>query len=471
MKKIIPVILAGGNGSRLWPLSREIFPKQFLNVEGNLSMLQNTVQRLEELQTLTPIVICNNQHRFLVAEQLRSINQQANIILEPEGRNTAPAIALAALSIQHSIEKDVEPMMLVLAADHIIQDEEAFISSVMEAVIYAEQDKLVTFGIIPSHPETGYGYIRRGQVEGENAYTVANFVEKPDYDIACMYVSSGEYYWNSGMFLFKADTYLKQLKRYRPDIYACCEAAMKQTALDLDFMRVDEHSFLQCPAESVDYAVMEHTEHAVVVPMNAGWSDVGSWSSLWDITQKDENGNVHRGDVVQFDCCDTYVYSEDSLVAALGLQNIVVIQTCDAILIADKEHVQDVKKIVDHLKTHHRTEHRDHRKIFRPWGSVLTLVQGEGYLVRKVTINPGKQLSAQVHQHRAEHWTIVSGQAKVILSDREYIVEENQSTFIPTGVAHVLANQGMIPLEVIEIQSGKNLSEKDIIRIGNFVAE
>ncbi|WP_043953060.1 mannose-1-phosphate guanylyltransferase/mannose-6-phosphate isomerase [Kosakonia radicincitans] len=472
MNKIMPVIMAGGSGSRLWPLSREMYPKQFLEVEGNMTMLQHTVQRLKELQTYSPVVICNNEHRFLVAEQLRTINKLAdNIILEPVGRNTAPAIALAAFTILKNIDKDVEPIMLVLAADHIIQDEDAFVSSVMQAVTYAEQDKLVTFGIVPSHPETGYGYIRRGQAEGDDAFVVAEFVEKPDYEVACNYISSGEYYWNSGMFMFKAKSYLDELKRYRPDIYACCEAAVEHTDRDLDFVRIDEQAFSQCPAESIDYAVMEHTEHAIVVPMDAGWSDVGSWSSLWDISQKDENGNVQRGDVVQFDCRDTYVHAEDALVATLGLQNTVVVQTCDAILIADKNHVQNVKKVVEHLKAARRTEHRDHREIFRPWGSVRTLVQGPEYLVRKVVIRPEKQLTAQIHHHRAEHWTVVSGRAKVILNDREYYVEENQSTFIPAGVTHVLANPGLIPLEIIEIQSGKNLSEDDIIRVGNFVSE
>lgn len=472
MKNIIPVIMAGGSGSRLWPLSREMYPKQFLQVGGSITMLQQTVKRLEKLQTCPPVVICNNEHRFLVAEQLRAIDKLSdNIILEPSGRNTAPAIALAAFTLLQNKQQNVDTIMLVLAADHVIQNEDAFITSVTQAVAYAERGKLVTFGIVPSRPETGYGYIRRGQSQGNDAFVVAKFVEKPSYDIACDYYSSGEYYWNSGLFMFKAESYLAELKKYRPDIYMQCESAMTRTHQDLDFVRIDEQAFAQCPAESIDYAVMEHTDHAVVVPMDAGWSDVGSWSSLWDISHKDERGNVKQGDVLEFDCHNTYVHSEDALVATLGLKNTVVVQTCDAILIADKGQVQNVKKVVEHLKLSRRTEHRDHREIYRPWGSVNTLVQGDDYRVRKVTVRPEKQLAAQIHHQRAEHWMVLCGRAKVILQDREYFVEENQSTFIPAGLIHVLANAGSTPLEIIEIQSGKNLSEDDVIRVENPVSE
>ncbi|WP_405027761.1 mannose-1-phosphate guanylyltransferase/mannose-6-phosphate isomerase [Mangrovibacter phragmitis] len=336
-----------------------------------------------------------------------------------------------------------------------------------KAIPYAGHGKLVTFGIVPSHPETGYGYIRRGQQDGSDAFIVHEFVEKPDYDIACNYLSSGEYYWNSGMFMFKAESYLAELKEFRPDIYKQCERAVMQTNEDLDFVRIDEEAFAQCPSESIDYAVMEHTSHAVVVPMDAGWSDVGSWSSLWDISNKDESGNVTRGDVVQFDCRDTYVHSEDALVATLGLDNTIIVQTCDAVLIANKNHVQNVKKVVDYLKSNNRTEHCEHKEIYRPWGSIKTLVHGDEYLVRKVTLRPEMQLAAQIHHHRSEHWTVLSGKATVILEDREYNVEENQSTFIPAGVVHVLSNAGLQPLEIIEIQSGKNINEDDIVRVEN----
>ncbi|HEY3589757.1 MAG TPA: mannose-1-phosphate guanylyltransferase/mannose-6-phosphate isomerase, partial [Buttiauxella sp.] len=363
MSQLYPVIMAGGNGSRLWPLSRVLYPKQFLCLKGKLTMLQTTISRLNGVECESPVVICNEEHRFIVAEQLRELNKLTeNIVLEPAGRNTAPAIALAALAaIRHQPEND--PLMLVLAADHVIQNEEAFRDAVRNAQPYAEAGKLVTFGIVPDLPETGYGYIRRGEVATAStpgtdtvAFGVAQFVEKPDIDTAQAYVASGEYYWNSGMFLFRARRYLEELKKFRPDILAACEKAMANVDPDLDFVRVDETAFLSCPDESIDYAVMEKTADAVVVPMDAGWSDVGSWSSLWEISTKNQQGNVHHGDVISHDTENSYIYAESGLVTTVGVRDLVVVQTKDAVLIADRDHVQSVKKVVEQIKFDGRHE-------------------------------------------------------------------------------------------------------------------
>lgn len=435
-------------------------------------MLQQTVLRLEGLSADSPVVICNDEHRFLVAEQLRSIDKLANnIILEPVGRNTAPAVALAAFTALASNENAEDPLLLILAADHVIRDESVFLASIRKAVSHAEADKLVTFGIVPTYPETGYGYIRRGSNVADDAFNVAEFVEKPGHELACSYLSSGEYYWNSGMFLFRASQYLAELRRYRPDIYHNCQQSVQQTHYDLDFVRIDQQSFSACPAESIDYAVMEQTEHAIVVPMDAGWSDVGSWSSLWDISEKDQSGNVVAGDVIQHDCSDTYVYAENSLVATVGLSNSIVIQTADAVLIADKTAVQDVKKIVEHLKNHSRKEYRAHKDLYRPWGQVTTLAAASGYIVNKLIIQPGKQMKSQIHHHRAEHWIVVSGTAKVQMADETYLVAENESTFISSGMQHTLSNPGDIPLEIIEIQTGQHLNEDDVVRVDSMPDE
>lgn len=465
MNKIIPVIMAGGSGSRLWPLSREHHPKQFLNVEGQFSMLQNTVKRLFTLSAADPVVICNDKHRFLVAEQLREIDKLANnIILEPVGRNTAPAIALSAFcALQGAAGED--PLLLVLAADHVIQDETAFITAIKHAESFAEQGKLVTFGIVPSHPETGYGYIRRGAAIADNTYTVAEFVEKPDYDIACRYLESGKYYWNSGMFLFRASCFLEELKKFSPEIYTACKQAVGHINPDLDFIRIDKEAFMACPSDSIDYAVMEHTKHGVVVPMNAGWSDVGSWSSLWDISGKDSQGNVVHGDVFTHSSENNYIYAENSFVSTVGINNAVIIQTTDALLVADKNHVQDVKKIVDYLKNNNREEHKQHMEVFRPWGKYTIIDRGERYLVKRITVKPGEKFVAQMHNHRAEHWVVVSGTARVTRGDESFIISENESTFIPLKTVHALENPGNIPLELIEIQSGSYLGEDDIIRL------
>jgi len=461
---ILPVIMAGGTGSRLWPLSRDLMPKQFLKLDGDTTMLQATVQRLQGLGALAPLVICNEEHRFIAAEQMRQINQlDHNIILEPVGRNTAPAIALAAMT---AVKKGQDPLLLVLAADHIISESEEFRQVVAQASEFAAADNLVTFGIVATGPETGYGYIKRG-VEKSGAYSVQQFVEKPDLETAKSYVSSGEYYWNSGMFIFKASVYLAELKQHRPDIYAACEQAMAEVDPDLDFIRVNKEAFLVCPDDSIDYAVMEKTTKAVVVPLNAGWSDVGSWSSLWDVTAKDENNNVHKGDVLSVASKHNYVFAETGLVATVGLENIIVVQTKDAVLVAAKDKVQDVKSIVQQLKGAGRTEHRIHREVYRPWGKYDSIDNGARYQVKRITVKPGEKLSIQMHHHRAEHWIVVSGTANVTVDGKDTLMSENQSIYIPLGAIHALENPGKIPLELIEVQSGSYLGEDDIVRFSD----
>lgn len=466
MSKIIPVIMAGGTGSRLWPLSRERHPKQFLALDGDVTMLQATIQRLKGLDTYEPIVITNQEHRFLVAEQLRQLNKLSkNIILEPVGRNTAPAIALAAQLASRDCEPGEDPLLLVLAADHVLADEDAFISAISHAQTHALAGKLVTFGIVATSPETGYGYIRRGkEIEHDAAYIVDEFVEKPNLATAEQYVNSGEYYWNSGMFLFRASQYLQELKLFREDIYNCCQEAMDHLDPDMDFVRIDHTAFVACPSESIDYAVMEHTEHAVVVPLDAGWNDVGSWSSLWDIADKDAAGNVCQGDVMLHQSRNTYIHAENSLVAAVGLDNIVIVQTKDAVLVADKNSVQDVKVIVENLKRLGRSEHIIHRDEYKLWGKQELLEQGSRYKVNRITVRPGGKLSMQMHHHRAEHWIVVCGTALVKKGSDSLLFTENQSVYIPVGEVHSLENPGKIALEMIEVQSGAYLNEDDITR-------
>tara|TARA_R110001606_G_scaffold178752_1_gene325435 strand:+ start:19158 stop:20561 length:1404 start_codon:yes stop_codon:yes gene_type:complete len=461
---ILPVIMAGGTGSRLWPLSRVLMPKQFLKLDGDTTMLQSTVSRLQGLDTFPPLVICNEEHRFIAAEQLRQINQlDHNIILEPTGRNTAPAIALAAMT---AIKKGQDPLLLVLAADHIIADSQEFRQVVVQGAKFASQDNLVAFGIVPTDPETGYGYIKRG-IANSDAYNVQQFVEKPDLLTAKSYVSSGDYYWNSGMFIFKASVYLAELKQYRPDIFAACEQAMTEVDPDLDFIRVNKEAFLACPDDSIDYAVMEKTSKAVVVPLGAGWSDVGSWSSLWDVSAKDENNNVNKGDVLSVASHGNYVYAETSLVATVGLENIVVVQTKDAVLVAAMDKVQDVKTVVQQLKITGRTEHKIHREVYRPWGKYDSIDSGERYQVKRITVKAGEKLSIQMHHHRAEHWIVVSGTANVTVDGKDTLLSENQSVYIPLGAVHALENPGKIPLELIEVQSGSYLGEDDIVRFSD----
>ena len=458
---ILPVIMAGGSGTRLWPLSRGNYPKQFLTLSGEQTMLQSTLSRLDGLAHSPAMLICNEEHRFIAAEQVRQLGgQHSGIFLEPVGRNTAPAIALAAFK---AIEKGSDPLLLILAADHIIENVAAFQKSVKDAVELAKQDKLVTFGIVGNKPETGYGYIKRGE-KYQTGFVVDSFVEKPDATTANEYVASGDYYWNSGMFLFKASRYLNELKAFRPDIYEACEKAIKIQNNDLDFIRVDKAVFEACPDESIDYAVMEQTKDAVVVPMDAGWSDVGGFSALWDVSAKDENGNAFKGDVKAVDTKNTLVFGEGKLVATVGVENLVIINTKDAVLVAHKGKSQDVKKIVQQLKDEQRSEAKLHREVYRPWGKYDSVDNGERFQVKRITVKPGAKLSVQMHHHRAEHWIVVSGTAKVKIDDTEQYVTENESVYIPITAVHALENPGKVDLELIEVQSGSYLGEDDIVR-------
>lgn len=460
---IIPVIMAGGSGTRLWPLSRSLYPKQFLPLAGgNHTMLQATVARLNGLELGSPVTVCNEEHRFIVAEQLRSLDGDkiGSIILEPVGRNTAPAVALVA----NVVNKDEDPLILVLAADHIIEDEAGFVAAINSAVPLAESGKLVTFGIVPTSAHTGYGYIRRG--DGINpGFAVDEFVEKPDEQTAKTYIDSGEYYWNSGMFLFKASRYLEELKKFRPDIAAACSTSLEKTSYDMDFIRVDKESFAKCPDDSLDYAVMEKTEDAVVVPLDVGWNDIGSWSALWDVGAKDENGNVVRGDAILTDTKNCLLQGEERLIATVGLDNMVIVDTKDALLVARKDKVQDVKTIVNELKAAGREEFKLHREVYRPWGKYDSIDNGERYQVKRITVKPGAKLSVQMHHHRAEHWIVVSGTAKVTCGEETFLVTENESTYISVGELHALENPGKVELELIEVQSGTYLGEDDIVRL------
>lgn len=455
---ITPVIMAGGSGTRLWPLSRAGHPKQFLALNGDKTMLQQTVERLKDLPISESITICNEEHRFFVAEQLRAIDALGKIILEPVGRNTAPAIALAALA-----EKENDPLLLILAADHVIADQAAFTEAVTKAVPLAESGKLVTFGILPTEPHTGYGYIETS-VSVADAYEVSSFKEKPDADTAAQYVADGGYYWNSGMFLFKASTVLAELKAHRPDIYDACERAVSIVSSDLDFIRIDGEAFEACPDDSIDYAVMERTKDAVVVPLDAGWNDIGSWSSLWEIGYKDDAGNLISGDVFLHDATNSYIRAEDKLVAAVGIDDLVVVSTKDALLVAHKDCVQDAKRVANKLREDGRTEWELHREVYRPWGKYDSIDSGDRYQVKRITVKPGAKLSVQMHHHRAEHWIVVSGSARVTNGDDTFLLAENESTYIPVGVVHALENPGRVPLEIIEVQSGSYLGEDDIIR-------
>ena len=456
---LVPVIMAGGSGTRLWPLSRSLYPKQFLPLVADKTMLQETVLRLHGLETTLPVTICNEEHRFIVAEQLRAIDQLGSVILEPEGRNTAPAVALAA----HVISDENDPLLLVLAADHVIQDDNAFVGAIEKAIPLANQGKLVTFGIVPQSAHTGYGYIERGQ-SVDSGFEVNKFVEKPDQETAQAYIDSGKYYWNSGIFLFKGSRYLEELKIHRPDISAKCSASLEGKTKDLDFVRINTDEFLKCPEESIDYAVMENTHDAVVVPLNAGWNDIGSWSALWDINEKDDMGNAVRGDAIIEDTKNCLVHGGERLIATLGLRDIVIVDTKDALMVAHKDKVQDIKDIVKKLKADERSEFKLHREVFRPWGKYDSIDNGDCYQVKRITVNPGAKLSVQKHHHRAEHWVVVSGAAEVTNGDKTFLLAVNESTYIPVGVVHALRNPGKIPLELIEVQSGSYLGEDDIVR-------
>ena len=424
-------------------------------------MLQDTCQRIDGLHADAPYLICNEVHRFLAAAQLRQQGvDNARILLEPAGRNTAPAIALAAI---HATVNGADPLLLVMPADHVVRDVTAFERAIVRAMPLAEAGRLVTFGIVPKRAETGYGYIRRGEAV-DNGYWVQQFTEKPDAATASAYVNSGEYYWNSGMFLFRASSYLRELERLSPAIVLACRAAIENAVEDLDFTRVDADAFAGCPSNSIDYAVMEHTEDGVVVPLDVGWSDVGTWATLWETAKRDDYGNVVHGDVIMNDCKNVLIHGSSRLVATLGLEDLVVVETKDAVLIAARDRVQDISQIVKTLEAEGRSEIQAHREVYRPWGVYDSIDTGDRHQVKRITVKPGAKLSVQKHYHRAEHWVVVSGTAKVTNGERSYLVSENESTYIPLGQVHALENPGSIPLELIEVQSGSYLGEDDIVR-------
>ena len=460
---ITPVILSGGVGSRLWPVSREGRPKQFLPIGGARSMLQQTQLRLAGIETAPAIVVCNEAHRFLVAEQFREIKEQPGaIILEPAGRNTAPAIALAA---QQAIDGDPDALLLVLPADHHIAAPDAFLAAVDQGLGAAAAGYLVTFGVVPTGPETGYGYIRGGSEAAPGVLKLDRFVEKPDVTTAQGYLAEGDYYWNSGMFLLRAGTYLELLAQQQPAMYDACQGAMAAARRDMDFLRPDAETFLASPSDSIDYAVMEHTDRGAVVPLDCGWSDIGSWSALCEVGEADGDGNVVEGDVLAQDTCNSYIRGESRLVATLGVDNLVVVETPDAVLVADRNKVQDVKAIVTALKAADRSEATVHQRVFRPWGSYESLVVAEGFQVKRIIVQPGQTLSLQKHFHRAEHWVVVRGTAEVTRGEETFSLTADQSTYIPLETVHRLANPGQTALELIEVQSGSYLGEDDIVRL------
>lgn len=463
---IIPVVLAGGVGSRLWPISRSMLPKQFIdfpNLHG--SLFQNTLSRLDGLSNISePLVVCNADHRFLVAEQLRALEKYHNtILLEPIGRNTAPAVALAALSAQQNY---ADPVLLVLPADHIIKDQLALHKVIEKGMRLAQQNKLVTFGIVPGAPETGYGYIEKGDELNEaSAFKVNRFVEKPDRATAESYLAEGSYLWNSGMFMFTAANYLQELKRHAADIFESCHAAYAELERGKDFQRIPQALFEDCRSDSIDYAVMEKTESAVVIPLDAGWSDLGAWDALWDVQEKDSAGNVIvSGDVITEDVTNSYIQSESRLLAVAGIQNAIIVETADAVLVVDKSKAQSVKQLVEQLEARSRDESVNHRLVYRPWGSYETLEIRQGYQIKHIVVNPGASLSLQMHKHRAEHWTVIKGVALVTCDDREFELALNESTFIPLGSKHRLSNNGGEAIEIIELQIGDYLGEDDIVR-------
>jgi mannose-1-phosphate guanylyltransferase/mannose-6-phosphate isomerase len=467
--KIYPVILSGGSGTRLWPLSRAALPKQLLPLLSDRTMLQETVLRVSGwADVMAPLIVCGNDHRFLVAEQLRDIGvQPLGILLEPAARNTAPAVAAAA---NYLLAIDPDALMLVLAADHVVNDGAAFHAATLLAAAQASSGALVTYGIVPTAPETGYGYIQRGAAKGDGTYGVDRFVEKPDAATAERFVADGAYYWNSGMFLFQAQSYLAELREYAPAIATAAEAAVRVGYRDLDFCRLDEKEFAASPSDSIDYAVMEHTRRAAVVPASIGWSDVGSWSSLADVLPADADGNVQRGDVYLDGVSNTMVRAESRIVAVVGVKDLVVVETADAVLVVHKDQVQRVKQVVDHLKGNKRTEHMYHTRVYRPWGSYEGIDLGERYQVKRITVNPGGKLSLQMHHHRAEHWVVVSGTASVTCGDKVTLLTENESVYIPIGTTHRLENPGKLPLHLIEVQSGSYLGEDDIVRFEDVYA-
>ena len=469
---LLPLILCGGRGSRLWPLSRESYPKQYLALidDSSKTLLQQTIERLNGIEDQDdPIFICNEEHRFIVAEQLRTINvKPKSIILEPFARNTAPAIAIAALK---AIESGSDPILVVLASDHLIRDNQKFVKSIAAARDFAEKGNLVSFGIIPTSPEVGYGYIESIEpleIDSFIASPISKFIEKPALEKAKQLILDPRFTWNSGMFLFKASVFLKELEKYSPQVIKFCSEALKENLLDMDFQRLDKEAFKDCPNISVDCAVMEKTKSGVVLPLNVGWSDLGSWKSIWEVSKKDENGNVLVGNVLTKDIHNCYLRSESRLVVGLGVENLLIVETNDAILIADKKYDQDVKKIVNQLIEENRDEGKTHRKVFRPWGHYTSVVKGSRWQVKRIEVKPQASLSLQMHHHRSEHWIVVKGTANVEINDEKLILGENQSVYIPLGSKHRLINPGRIPLVIIEVQSGVYLSEDDIVRFDDI---
>ena len=459
--KILPVIIAGGKGSRLWPISRAMHPKQFLKIDGKDTMLQSTISRLKGLNLQDPIIICNDDHRFFVAEQLLQLGLSSNIILEPEGKNTAPAIALAA----HFAKED--DILLVLPADHIIKDNKIFIDSIMNASNIAMENKLVTFGVTPSEANTGYGYIKK-ESPFMKGHKIEEFIEKPNKDKAEEFLKSNQYLWNSGMFLFKAKTYIDELNKFRPDINNLCRTSILNSTKDLDFIRPRKKEFLACPSESIDYAVMENTQNGIVIEMAAKWSDVGSWSSLWNEVEKDSNNNATHGDVIAYKTNNSYIRSENCMIAAVGVSNLIIISTKDSILVADKDKSQDIKEIVDLLKKDGRSEYLLNREVYRPWGKYDSIDNGKNFQAKRITVNPGAKLSVQKHFRRSEHWIVVSGTATVTNGDKTFQVLQNQSTYIPVGTIHALENKEKFDLELIEVQTGDYFGEDDIVRFDDI---
>lgn len=462
MLTITPVILSGGSGSRLWPSSRSLYPKQFLKLVSDRTMLQETVLRVMQVEGAQPvIVVANHEHRFLVAEQLNSCGVGANkIILEPVARNTAPAIALAALAL----EDDPDAIILVLPADHVVSDGLAFQKAIELGRVQAEEGQLVTFGIVAKSPNTGFGYVEQGKQLSEGVFKVESFTEKPSRPKAQEYLDHGSYCWNSGMFMFKASKYIEALQEYEPEIVLACKNALSDASEDLDFTRVNEVAFNDCPSNSIDYAVMERTSNAVVIPVDIGWSDIGSWEALWQELEKDQNGNVVKGDVTLNDVSNSLIYSDKKLVACVGVEDVILVETDDSILLTKKDRVQDVKSVVNQLIKLDRPESRLHRKVFRPWGFYDSIESDEGFQVKRLVVNPGAKLSLQKHHHRAEHWVVVRGTAEVVNGDQTITLRVNESTYIPIGTKHQLTNPGKIPLELIEVQSGDYLGEDDIVR-------
>ena len=463
MTSILPVILSGGSGTRLWPASRSMYPKQLLPLVGDQTMLQATAIRIRGLEGAAEscLIVSNESHRFSVAEQMNAVEMRSQIILEPEGRNTAPAVALAAL---HALERDEDAILLIMAADHVIKDVGAFQAAVQKGVIAAERGRLVTFGIVPTNPETGYGYVRANVGNGEPV-PVEEFVEKPDAETAQKYLDDGNYYWNSGMFLFRASTYLRELESQAPDILAACRESMKGQSVDGDFIRPDAEAFKQCRSDSIDYAVMEKSVNASMVPLDAGWSDVGSWSALQDVCESDEKGNTLDGDALIHNCEGTYVQAESRLVAAVGLKDLIIVETKDSVLVADKWQSQDVKELVDRLKASGREETKLHRQVFRPWGSYDSLENADNFQVKRLIIKPGAILSLQKHAHRSEHWVVVKGTARITKNDDEFDLNVNESTYISIGDVHRIANPYDEEVHIIEVQCGDYLGEDDIIRL------